>query len=369
MADKTKLLNVVVPAAADGAYPIEIGAGFLASLWTEIETRWPRHKPFVVTDANVAAAGLLDTLLGGRDVPTFSITPPGEESKHIQTVTAIVEAMEKAFLGRDSLVVALGGGTVGDVAGFAAAIFKRGVPVVQIPTTTVAQADSSVGGKTGVDSTLSKNAFGCFWHPAAVYIDVETLNALDDRQYRAGLVESVKHAAIADADYFAYFEDHIDAIAARDAAALEQIAYENCRIKAAVVAEDPTEKNIRRILNYGHTLGHAVETASHFELLHGEAVAIGMIAAGMLEEAMGLVDDDRQQRIGRLLKKLGQPTHIPDTISKEAILDLLKRDKKAVNQWPRFVLLETLGRALCKDGQWAHEVAPQAVEAAIDQLL
>lgn len=361
-------VNVTVPATAESSYPIYIGAGLLASLWPEIERRWPNRKAFVVTDVNLVQAGLVEQLLGGREVPYFVIDPPGEIAKHIQTITSMVEAMEQAFLGRDTLVVALGGGTVGDIAGFAAAIYKRGVPVVQIPTTTVAQADSSVGGKTGVDSTLSKNAFGCFWHPAAVYIDVQTLATLDDRQYRAGLVESVKHAAIADAGYFDYIENHIDAILARDTGVLEHMAYENCRIKAAVVAEDPTEKNKRRILNYGHTLGHAVESASGFALLHGQAVAIGMIAAGLIETQTGLVGDDRLKRIRGLLERLGQPTHIPPDMTKETLIDLLKRDKKAVGQWPRFVLLEQLGRVWYQNDQWAHEVRPDIVEAIIDQL-
>ncbi|MHC4216294.1 MAG: dehydroquinate synthase/iron-containing alcohol dehydrogenase family protein, partial [Planctomycetota bacterium] len=153
---------------------------------------FPERGMFVVTDENLVEAGHLSKLLGDREVPTHIISPAGETSKHINTVVSIIEDMEKACLGRDSLVVALGGGTVGDIAGFAAAIFKRGVPVVQIPTTSLAQADSAVGGKTGVDSTISKNAFGAFWNPAAVYIDVATLSTLDDRHYRAGLVESIK---------------------------------------------------------------------------------------------------------------------------------------------------------------------------------
>jgi 3-dehydroquinate synthase len=264
--------------------------------------------------------------------------------------------------------VALGGGTVGDIAGFAAAIFKRGVPVVQIPTTTVAQADSSVGGKTGVDSSVSKNAFGAFWQPAAVYIDVETLGTLDDRQYRAGLVESVKHAAIMDAEYFEFFETNIDAILAKDTTVLEQIALTNCRIKAEVVQQDPTEKNMRRILNYGHTIGHAVESASQFNLLHGESVGIGMIAAGKLEKALGLVADDRLERIEQLLVKLGMPKVIPSEIKKEQLMELLGKDKKAIGQWPRFIVLESLGTTLCKNGQWAHEVSRDMVDKCLDDL-
>ncbi len=217
-------LEVSIPATPGASYPIIIGSGMLDRLWRRIRRQWPTLSPFIVTDAELVKAGHLQTLVGGEPVPTFVIDPAGEVSKHIQTVVEIVETMEKNVLGRDSIVVALGGGTVGDIAGFAAAIFKRGVPVVQIPTTTVAQADSSVGGKTGVDSSVSKNAFGAFWQPEAVYIDVETLMTLDDRQYRAGLVESVKHAAIMDAEYFEFFETNIEAILNKDMAVLNQIA-------------------------------------------------------------------------------------------------------------------------------------------------
>jgi 3-dehydroquinate synthase len=276
--------------------------------------------------------------------------------------------MEKTQLGRDTIVLALGGGTVGDIAGFAAAIFKRGVPVVQIPTTTVAQADSAIGGKTGVDSTVSKNAYGLFWQPAAVYIDVRTLLTLDDRQYRAGLAESVKHALISDAEYFAFLETNIEAVLARDMKVLIQLALKNCTIKAAVVEEDPTEKNKRRILNYGHTLGHAVESASDYELLHGECVAIGMIAAGLIEKELHLVNDNRLHRIGALLKKLGLPTRIPANLKPDTLIELLRTDKKAVAGWPRFVLLEKIGTVLCRDGQWAVDVSQDRIEKCLESL-
>lgn len=368
MALNVQKLDVKVPAVEQSGYTISIGRGILGDVWDAIQSQWPKQRPFIVTDAELVKAGHLKTLTGGKTVPTYVIEPAGEVSKHIQTVVEIVEAMEKNVLGRDTLVVALGGGTVGDIAGFAAAIFKRGVPIVQIPTTTVAQADSSVGGKTGVDSSVSKNAFGAFWQPEAVYIDVETLMTLDDRQYRAGLVESVKHAAIMDAEYFEFFETNIDAILSKDPAVLEQIATINCRIKAEVVQQDPTEKNMRRILNYGHTVGHAVESASGFELLHGESVGIGMIAAGKLEKALGLVADDRLERIERIFTDLGMPTVIPPEIKKEQLIGLLGTDKKAVGQWPRFILLESLGKTLCKDGQWAHDVSQGIVEKCLDEL-
>ncbi len=280
--DKKMELNVKIPTTPETSYTITIGTGTLSSLWPKIEADFPNLNKFIVTDENLVKAGYLQTLTHQKDLPAFVITPPGETSKNIGTAVAIIEAMEKAALGRDTLVVALGGGTVGDIAGFAAAIFKRGVQVIQIPTTTVSQADSAVGGKTGVDSAISKNAFGAFWQPAAVYIDVETLKTLDETEYRAGLVESVKHALIADEKYFDFFEKNMDAILERKTDVLEKIAYKNCEIKAAVVEVDPTEKNLRRTLNYGHTVGHAVESASNYELLHGQAVAIGIIYAGLI---------------------------------------------------------------------------------------
>ena len=367
MDQSIETLEVKVPAVAASAYTITIGDGILGDVWKQIAVQFPRHNPFVVTDAELVRAEHLETLIGSQNVPTYVVDPAGEVSKHIRTVVEIVEAMEKNFMGRDSVIVALGGGTVGDIAGFAGAIFKRGVSVVQIPTTTVAQADSSVGGKTGVDSSVSKNAFGAFWQPAAVYIDVATLKTLDDRQYRAGLAESIKHAAIVDADYFAFLEANIDALRAKDADVLRQIAYKNCAIKASVVEEDPTEKNMRRILNYGHTIGHAVESASEFNLLHGECVGIGMIAAGKIEAKLGLVTDDRIDRIEAILKKLELPTVIPSDIKKPQLLELLKMDKKAVGQWPRFVLLGALGTTLCRDGQWAHDVSQDIVEQCLDE--
>jgi 3-dehydroquinate synthase len=361
-------LDIKIPASPASGYPIRIGAGLLASLWERIERDFAEYAKFVVTDENLVKAGHLGKLLSGQDVPTFTISPAGEVSKTIDTAVSIIEAMEKAYLGRDTVVVALGGGTVGDIAGFAAAVFKRGVPVVQIPTTTVAQADSAVGGKTGVDSSISKNAFGAFWHPAGVYIDVATLATLDDRQFRAGLVESVKHAIIADADYFDYLEGNLDAVLERKPEVLEKVAHLNCRIKGEVVEADPREQNLRRILNYGHTIGHAVEAASGFELLHGEAVAIGIIGAGLIETEMGLAQPGRLDRIRAILEKLGVPVKLPPDMAEGNLIDLIKRDKKAINKWPRFVLISKIGEVHTQDGQYAVEVAPELLTSVLDKL-
>jgi len=360
--------EIKIPASPATSYRIKIGTDILGSLWPRIEADFAGYNKFVVTDENLVSSGHLQKLLGQNDVPTFIISPAGETSKNIDTAVSIIEAMEKAYLGRDTLVVALGGGTVGDIAGFAAAVFKRGVPVLQIPTSTVAQADSSVGGKTGVDSSLSKNAFGAFWHPAAVYIDVATLATLDDRQFRAGLVESVKHAIIADSEYFDFLESNLDAVLERKTDVLEKVARWNCKIKGGVVEIDPCEKNLRRILNYGHTVGHAVEAASGFGLLHGEAVAIGIVAAGLIEIEMKLTEPGRLERIRQILEKLNVPVTLPRDLADKDLIDLIKRDKKAVNKWPRFVLVSEIGRVYCKDEQYAVEVAPDVVEKILDRL-
>ncbi len=361
-------ISVKIPAVPPGSYKIKIGSGFLAKLWGKLDSDFSRRNKFIITDENLVTAGHLQTLLGEHDVPNFVIKPAGETSKNIATVIAIMEAMEKASLGRDTLVIGLGGGTVGDIAGFVAAIFKRGVPVIHIPTTTVAQADSAIGGKTGVDSSLSKNAFGAFWHPVAVFIDVATLKTLGDREYRAGLVESVKHALIADANYFDFIEKNIDSILARDSNALEKLAVYNCNIKAAVVEADPTEKNQRRMLNYGHTIGHAVESVSGYELLHGEAIAIGITAAGLIEKELGLADETRLDRVRKILGKLLMPVSLPSKISKESLLETISRDKKAVNKWPPFVLTDKIGQVHRQNNQWAVEVKQEIVEKVLEKI-
>jgi 3-dehydroquinate synthase len=363
-----KELDITVPATEQGAYKITFGTKLLHGLLDSIQSDFGTYKPFVVTDQNLVQAGHLDTLLGSRDLPSYVIDPPGEISKTIQTTVAIIEAMEKAYLGRDSLVIALGGGTVGDIAGFAAAVFKRGIPVIQVPTTSLAQADSSVGGKTGVDSSLSKNAFGAFWHPHAVCIDVDTLKTLNERDYRAGLVESIKHGIIADKEYFAFLEENLGAILQRQPEVLIQIAHKNCQIKGHVVQIDPREKNLRRILNYGHTIGHAVESASHYELLHGESVAIGIMGACLIEVEMGVGGSSRLSRVKDILTELGVPTCIPRTITVDNLMDLIKRDKKAIDKWPKFVLTKGLGQIQQENEQWAVSVEQRVVEKVLQTL-
>jgi 3-dehydroquinate synthase len=362
-------IKVEIPACPKSSYTIAIGNDFLPSVLPQIKKLLPARQLFVITDANVAKTKHLKNLLGKENIPRFVISPAGEKSKNINTVTKIIEQMEKKSLGRDCAVIALGGGTVGDIAGFVAAIYKRGVPVIQIPTTTVAQADSALGGKTGVDSSISKNAFGVFKNPAAVFIDVSTLKTLDEKQFNSGLVESIKHGLIADANYLTYLQKNLEDILARKQKPLEYVAVKNCKIKAAVVGSDPYEKNKRRILNYGHTIGHAVESASNYKLLHGQAVAIGIIAANIIEQKLGLGGKERLQGLKKLFSRLKISLKIPKNITKLQILDIMSRDKKAVNKWPGFVLLQKIGKVLCENGQFAVEVKRKIVEETIDILL
>ncbi|MDH7599462.1 MAG: 3-dehydroquinate synthase [Sedimentisphaerales bacterium] len=365
--DAMLYLDVNVPATPARSYRITVGSGLLQGVLDQVAQILPR-RPFLVTDTNLMRAGLVDRLLGDRTIPMFVIDPPGESSKNLHTLGQILDAMEEAGLGRDSVLVALGGGTVGDIGGFAASVFKRGIPVVQIPTTTLAQADSAIGGKTGVDSGISKNAFGTFWHPAAVFMDVDCLRTLDQRYYRAGLVESVKHAMIADPGLFAYLEDQLDAVLACDPTTMIHVVLCNCRIKAQVVEQDPDERNLRRILNYGHTIGHAVEAASDYQLLHGEAVAIGLVAVGMIEQRLGLDHGDKLQRLIAMLQRLKMPTRIPEGIPHQKVMRLLAYDKKSVDSRPRFVLTSRLGQVYCPAGQWAVEVDLGLVDEIVKEL-
>jgi len=361
-------VRVSLTRSDDLSYSVLIGRGVLVNVLADTQRLHPGRRVFLLTDANVRAAGHVAALTGDRPVAQYVIDPPGEISKHIGTVTDILDAMESEKFGRDSLLVALGGGTVGDIGGFAAAIFKRGVPYVQVPTTTVAQADSSVGGKVGVDSRLSKNAYGVFKQPAVVYVDVSTLTTLDDRAYRAGLVESVKHGMIADAAYFEYLETHLDALLARDPAALEDVAERNVTIKARVVEQDVEERGARRILNYGHTVGHAVESASGYRLLHGEAVALGILAAARMAEELGLADENVRHRSAALLGKLGMPATLPLEINSGALAEIMSRDKKALEARPRFVLLDRLGHAREENGEYVRVVDPGVVAKIVLEM-
>jgi 3-dehydroquinate synthase len=343
------------------SYPIRIGAGLLADAapWRAL---LPGRHVLLVSDEHVAPL-YLDRASAGLHDRTFSslVLPAGEVHKTLDSAARIFAALAELKASRDACVIALGGGVVGDVAGFAAACWMRGIAFVQMPTTLLAMVDSSVGGKTAVDLPQGKNLVGAFHQPRAVIADTATLATLPDRELRAGLAEVVKYGALGDADFFAWLEHNADALRARDPDKLAEAIARCCTHKAGIVARDETERGERVLLNFGHTFGHALETACGYgNLLHGEAVAIGMCLAAGLSARSGMSTDADSMRLRDLLARFGLPTAIPAGTDPSAILAAMRLDKKNASGRLRLILWRGVGRA---------EIADNLDEAAIRGVL
>jgi 3-dehydroquinate synthase len=329
------------------SYDIQIGAGNLAQLSPFLRDRCQASHAVIITDEVVD--GLYADKLGDQltddewEVHLFTVDA-GEHSKSGDVAQELWEVMLAEGTDRKSIVIAIGGGVVGDLAGFVAATFARGLQFFQVPTTLLAQVDSSVGGKVGINLPGAKNMVGAFWQPRGVLVDVDVLATLPDREYRAGLAEVVKYGVILDADFFAYLEQHIDAINTHDAGILTYVIERCCRLKANVVEQDECElTGLRAVLNYGHTFAHAFEAAGEYGLLlHGEAVAIGMECAARLARRMGRIDDEFVDRQSALLKALHLPTEVPE-FDGEELVRIMRRDKKSDEGRLRFVLPTKLG--------------------------
>lgn len=329
------------------SYDLRIGTGTLHTLGAEITARRRLTHAVVVTDANLASthattvAGSLSET--GANVDLLVIEP-GESAKSTDVAVQLWEKLLALKADRQTLVVAVGGGVIGDLAGFVAATFARGLGFVQVPTSLLAQVDSSVGGKVAVNLPGAKNIVGAFWQPQFVLIDTDVLATLPPREYRAGLAEVVKYGVILDAEFFGYLEAHVAGIVHRDAAVLRHVIARCCRLKADVVeADEREETGTRAVLNYGHTFCHAFETVTGYgTLLHGEAVSIGMLCASRLAERLGRIDATLTERQHRLLTALGLPTDVPE-IDLQAALDVMSRDKKVEHGRLRFVLPTRLG--------------------------
>ena len=329
------------------SYDIEIGDGNLPRVAQFVDVEHDDAHAVIITDANVddlyaepVASALAEQ---GCEVDLL-IVDAGEQSKSIDVAIELWERMLDEGTDRKSTVVAVGGGVVGDLAGFVAATFARGLAFVQVPTTLLAQVDSSVGGKVGINLPGAKNMVGSFWQPRGVLIDVNVLQSLPEREFSAGMAEVVKYGVIQDAEFFAYLERHVDAINSRDAAVLTHIVQRCCRLKADVVEKDERETTgLRAILNYGHTFCHAFEAATGYEeLLHGEGVAIGMLCASRLAERLGRVDAAFTKRQQDLLESFGLPTGVPE-VAHEELIELMYHDKKVERGKLRFVLPSRLG--------------------------
>lgn len=280
----------------------------------------------------------------GFTVHTVTV-PSGEGSKSVEQLARLWDAFAGAALDRGSAVVALGGGMMGDLAGFAAASYLRGIAFVQVPTTLLAQVDASVGGKTAIDLPAGKNLVGAFHQPRLVLIDLETLDSLPDREFRAGLAEVIKYGVIWDSALFEYLEANREALLRHQPDVLSEVIARCCDIKAAVVGQDERESGLRAILNYGHTIGHAVESVGGFEsYLHGEAIAVGMVAAGWLSERLTGLDAASRERIRSLVEAYGLPVRALGPLSEEALMQSMLRDKKTRGGELRFVLAEAIGK-------------------------
>jgi 3-dehydroquinate synthase len=362
--------RVAVPsgARAEPGYEILIGAGVWEALPQIIERHCPAHRYAVVSDDRVAAlyaVRLLRTLhAAGHRADVFAF-PAGEAHKTRDTWASLSDAMLEAGIGRDSVVIALGGGVPGDLGGFIAATYMRGLPVVQVPTTLLAMIDASVGGKTGVDTPAGKNLIGAFHRPRAVVIDPELLATLPDEQLRAGFAEAVKHAAIADAEYLGWMEDSVEALLAGDPAALAQLILRSVEIKAEIVARDEREAGPRAALNFGHTVAHALELLSGYEMLHGQAVAIGMVVEARAGERAGVTAPGTAERLRRLLGRLGLPTSVPPELSADEVVVQTGGDKKARQGRTEYALVERIGSPATTAGRWATPVAGEVVRAAM----
>jgi 3-dehydroquinate synthase len=339
-------MKVVQVEHGSGRYPVYVGQGVLGMAGI-----WERHlegRVLIVSDETVAGhyLGRLKPVLAEHGPSREIILPPGEEHKTVASWQRVIDELVRLGAQRDATVLALGGGVIGDLAGFAAACYMRGIRVIQMPTTLLAQVDASVGGKTGVNHADGKNLIGAFHQPAAVVADLDTLATLGDRDYRAGLAEVVKYGAIRDPHLFAWLEGNADALGSRLPELLAEAVYQSVRNKAEVVAADEREAGERALLNFGHTFGHALETVTEYrQYRHGEAVAIGMVLAARLSELLGMTQTGTADRLRDLLDRLGLPTRLPDDIQRGALLRRMRLDKKNRADQIRLILLQSLGRA------------------------
>jgi 3-dehydroquinate synthase len=349
-------------ALGERRYPIHIGAGLLSRAG-ELLAGIASPRMVVVTNAAVAAhhlAPLRDGLSARGAAVDVVLVPDGEAHKSWATLQDIVTRLLELRAERGTTLIALGGGVIGDLTGFAAAIYLRGVPFVQVPTTLLAQVDSSVGGKTGINHPLGKNMIGAFWQPRAVLIDTDCLRTLPPRELRAGLAEIIKYGAIRDSAFFRWLEDTATRLTAGDPDALSHAIFESCRIKAEIVGADERESGERALLNFGHTFGHAIEAAKGYGAwLHGEAVAAGMVIASRLSSRVCGLSARDADRVAQLVSSCGLPVTAPE-IPFARWLELMGRDKKVADGAMRFILLESLGRATIRSG-----IAEDQLAAAI----
>jgi 3-dehydroquinate synthase len=339
---------------AKNSYEIRIAQGLLPYVGRWLKERGFSGKTVIITDSNVRGlyADILEPSLAdaGFKVTILEI-PAGEEQKTLATAGQLYRRLAESFAERSTLILALGGGVIGDMAGFVAATYMRGVPLVQVPTSLLAMVDSSIGGKTAVDHDSLKNMVGAFYQPKMVVADVATLKTLPRVELSNGMGEVIKHAVIRDKGFFHYLRENMAKAMAYDMSVLENIVVKNARIKAPVVAADERESGLRTLMNFGHTVGHAVEAISNFKLKHGQAVAIGMMAAAKISLRLGTFHQEGVNQMEEVILAAGLPVNLPDlnSIEKEKLIEIIKHDKKVLAGKIRFVLLKAIGDVYISD--------------------
>jgi 3-dehydroquinate synthase len=359
----------VVVTHALGRYPVYVEPGALARLDSLVAEHLPSRRVAMIADAEVLALLQAGHLGRGPWAGTTFSFPPGERSKTREQWCRLTDELLDHGYGRDSGIVALGGGVAGDLAGFVAATYLRGVPCLQVPTSLLAMLDASVGGKTGVDVPQGKNLVGAFHPPAAVLADPRALATLPDRDYRGGMAEAVKHGLIADGDYFGWMEENVDPLLRRDESALTRLVRRSVEIKAEVVSGDEREMGRRAILNAGHTVAHALERATAYGLPHGEAVALGLVAEAALAEALGIASQGLGARVAALLGRLGLPVRLAQSIPGDRLLDAMASDKKNRAARVRFALSSGVGAMDGGEGgEWTRAAPEPAILRALESI-
>ena len=345
-----------------GRYPVYIGAGLLAETAALARSAVSGRPLALIADAAVLSLHGAELSAACRPVLSF---PAGEASKSRREWARLTDELLAAGTGRDGAIVTLGGGTAGDLGGFVAATYLRGIPYVQCPTTLLAMIDASVGGKTGVDTDAGKNLVGAFHQPSAVVTDPLVLGTLPEPDFRSGFAEAVKHALVADAEQLGWLEEAAQRLLERDPALLTELITRSVAIKSAIVASDEHERGLRAVLNAGHTVAHALEAALGYRIRHGEAVAIGLVAETRVAAGMGLADPALPGRVSALLARFGLPVAPPEPVPDEAFLAALQADKKNRNATVRCALIAAPGKPVGGDGGWTTGVEPAALAGAV----
>lgn len=347
--NKKKIVRVGL---GERSYPIIIAQGMLDAVGRELKKLNIAKRFGVISDGHVAdlyGRRFMDSLAENKIPAELIPFPRGEQSKNLQTVGMLASGLAQRGFDRKDGLIALGGGVTGDITGFLASVYMRGIPFVQIPTTLLAQVDSSVGGKTGVDIPEGKNLVGTFYQPKAVYIDTGVLQTLPDIELLGGLAEVIKYGVIADADFFRFLQHHREEILALEPDIIIETIARCCEIKARVVEQDEREGGLRRILNYGHTIGHAIEAASRYTLIHGLAVAMGMCTAAQLAVRLGHLQQDDADAIIELIRDFGMETSVPDAMNRQEIKKYFKTDKKTIGGRVFYVLPRKIGEVIVTD--------------------